>query len=206
MGWSCSSTPRSMAHAIEEFTRDLNVRGAQSTTIVRKAIRGMHVWLLIRVETRESSWYEIGLLLLKRGGGEWCYKLQSEFDGPCETSCPQSFLDYPTQPMDPERHRYALEWRARIRARKAQAKAGDLELGRRYWLRPGHGWNLRGTPIEWIEVSRRRPLVVETNAGRGRTSPKILACLREDWRDSSPTRKAVPAGPTTRPLSQPSLF
>lgn len=52
------------------------------------------------------------VILVSKGGGEWCYKDMDETMGPAESQAPAKLLDL----LSPTTRPYALEWRERCRA------------------------------------------------------------------------------------------
>lgn len=76
----------------------------------------------------------------------WGYKDVDETMGPCETSCPASYLDL-AQPEPTEG--YAVEWRKLVRARAAKLKAAIA--GARFKRADGEVFEIkkRRSPTSW---------------------------------------------------------
>jgi hypothetical protein len=97
---------------------------------------------------------------IKGGGYEWGYKGMTESCGPCEVSCPLSYLD-----MVPDPGGYATDWRAKVRAWHAARKptytptlGEEVELTREFTLTNGEKFN-------WVRVMSNCPFRVKTPEG-----------------------------------------
>lgn len=140
MGWTYSASWPTKKAMIDYCTGEA-LGGPGKVTTIAKAVRGNTLWTVIEygadsgrfpAGTRAILCFLLGSDLKHSGG--WGYKDMDESMGPCDISCPVSFLD-----MVPDPGGYATEWRAKVRAhaeRKAALKA-NLAVGATIVLRAG---------------------------------------------------------------------
>jgi hypothetical protein len=122
MGWLISygdTKSETIARRIEtQVSEDGQLRWRHP----KHCVRGNALWkVCITEKLQGEEWVEferfIALDLLRKGseGMGWGYKDMDETSGPCEDSCPISYLDMVPCP-DSE---WARNWRVRVRARDA---------------------------------------------------------------------------------------
>lgn len=135
MGWTGCADWTSKAAIIDAIKRT----EMTPWKILASTCRGNALWLAAERfpadEVAGPPTRAIFCFLLEgdRKGG-WVYKDLDETMGPCDISCPLSFLE-----MVPDPGGYATEWRARVRgeaARRADLKA-NLKVGATLVLRSG---------------------------------------------------------------------
>lgn len=139
MGWTGCAEWTSKAAIIAAIKRD---ELGPAWKILASTTRGSTLWLVAERFPTHGSETVAGpparhiLCFLLEGDrkGGWVYKDLDETMGPCDISCPLSFLE-----MVPDPGGYATEWRARVRgeaARRADLKA-NLKVGATLVLRSG---------------------------------------------------------------------
>lgn len=86
---------------------------------LKRCFVGNHMWTVLQVTVEgepELTKTLVVLFLLSRGSGDgWGYKDISEDMGPCETSCPESYLDLCGPPLND----WSAQWREKVRAHHA---------------------------------------------------------------------------------------
>lgn len=167
MGWSFGWNSR--RELVDHLTKTWDTE-QQTTVCLKKFFSGNNLWTVwertAKLAPTDKERY-IALFLIQGGnhctegrGYGWGYKDISEEMGPCEVSCPLSFLD-----MVPDPGGYATAWRARVREhhriRNQKLVVGQmvqLTNGKVYKitsLRPlrGHdGWNLYRIPRRMLTL------------------------------------------------------
>lgn len=140
MGWSFRCDPQSKKSLIEERIRTQSNSDGTTWTVLAHSIRGNSLWKVVEVtKPGEESKRYIALDLLGTGGqrgGGWGYKDIDESMGPCETSCPLSYLA-----MVPDPGGYATGWREKVRAYHAR-RGQKLELGQQIKLTNGETYKI----------------------------------------------------------------
>lgn len=131
MGWLFSSRWLERKDLIKHLTEGNGVK------TLKHCLVGNHLWCVHEYELPHRTIRYICLYLMqgplprnnKYDGDDrnwWGYKDVDETMGPCETSCPVSYLEMCTAPEN----KYAYEWRQRVYARGRNARA--LKVGSRW--------------------------------------------------------------------------
>lgn len=121
MGWTSSNWTR--AEMISAITR--------ATETLKHCCVGNSLWTIQRWGPEGKKTTAIVLYLMERGKDEWAYKDIPETMGPCEVSCPLSYLEECPLPEPPM---FAANWRERVKTAHAHAKeAGAMEPGQSFW-------------------------------------------------------------------------
>lgn len=128
MGWSTGFDSRS--EVVETVTKGWE-NDMQTTTCIKKFFSGNNLWMVFErvskaAPTDVERFIVVALIRcwkVQGGGMDWGYKDVSEEMGPCEVSCPLSFLDMVKDPGG-----YATAWREKVRAAHA-VKTQKLTLG-----------------------------------------------------------------------------
>ena len=122
MGWMFGWNSRK--DLVDHLTKTWDTE-KHTTVCLKKFFSGNNMWTVWERTSKDGSEPYIDryiVLFLIKGGNHcteghgygWGYKDVGEECGPCETSCPISFLD-----MVPDPGGYATAWRARVRAARA---------------------------------------------------------------------------------------
>lgn len=141
MGWTTGYNSRS--EVVETVTKGWE-NDMQTTTCIKKFFSGNNLWMVFeRVSKAAPTDVErfIVVALIRcwkaQGGGmDWGYKDVSEEMGPCELSCPLSFLDMVKDPGG-----YATAWREKVRAAHA-VKNQKLVVGQVVKLTNGREYRI----------------------------------------------------------------
>jgi hypothetical protein len=127
MGWTSSYEWRTKKHVVEHVTS--KSFWGENYTIMKQSLVGNHLWVLAKYHPTETdSKVFIGLFLLSyfKGDEGYGYKDISEDMGPCEVSCPKSFI-IEAEKYGEGSNNYAKEWRKKVlayhEAKKAKRKA-----------------------------------------------------------------------------------
>lgn len=138
MGWFYGYNSRK--ELAEELTKGFE-NDMRKITCLRKFFSGNNLWCVFECQSKAAStdverW--ITVFLMRRAGSDWGYKPVDESMGPCEHSCPLSFLD---MVREPERSEGYHDWRAGVReywARRHQ----KLTIGQHIKLTNGHTYRV----------------------------------------------------------------
>lgn len=123
MGWYGSYNTRLSDEIAGIVKGDSDPETGAKWTCIAHCLRGMALWTVMeytKPDTKPHRYIQVNLLR-REEGGYWMYKPISEDMGPCEVSCPLSYLDMvPEIPMDKDPHLCAFEWRLKVRQWNAQ--------------------------------------------------------------------------------------
>ena len=153
MGWYYTHGA-SKAQIIAEIERD-----TRSSTIVERAVRGNHLWHVLKPANAEVEPF-IVLYLLSSSKDGWGYKSMSEDMGPYYYTCPTTwFAKYPTSNETARRWREACA-REAGKKRDLAAKSKQVAVGD---LLKCNGTVFR---VEGPYHKRGQFIIVEQNGGR----------------------------------------
>jgi len=117
MGWTSSYNWNKASDVKRELLSDYAAEPNFEVLAHRSTCYGRHFWMALKNKKTGRSFVVLFLL----GGGfheGWAYKDVSEDMGPCELDCPIELLDMTDEPTE----KYAVAWRARVRAAVAARK------------------------------------------------------------------------------------
>lgn len=138
MGWYYG------AHSLKDQIAEL-IQDRENHKTIAHCVRGNTLWT---VGETPSGRY-IGCYLLQNGGRDsgWGYKPMEESMGPCEVTCPLSYLD-----MVPDPGSYATEWRKKVR--EYHARVGQkIEAGQVVKLTNGQEYRITQVrPLKGVGV------------------------------------------------------
>jgi len=172
MGWSFDSSLHSKAELIAYLTGP-NLGTAMKT--VAKCVKGNVLWT-VHEYVEDSGSYKagqrwIGCYLMGADKGWWGSKDMDESCGPCEVSCPLSYLA-----MVPDPGGYATAWREKVRAHHAKAsKFNGLKVGTKVKLRAGV--TVAGDPLTEATIASVRPLRITVGYLTVRLSKKHIDAI-----------------------------
>jgi len=155
MGWTTGYTSRK---EVVETVTEAWENDMRRTECIRKFFSGNNLWCVFEQRSKAASTdverfiavFLIRCWKLQGGEMDWGYKDVSESMGPCEVSCPLSFLD-----MVPDPGGYATAWRERVRAAHA-CKNQKLAVGQTITLTNNHQYRvtkLLGRRVYGVEVA-----------------------------------------------------
>ena len=174
MGWLISYSDTKSETIARRTKTEVNAEGTRRWRYPKSCVRGNCLWKILVIEDlKDGVWVEhiriIALDLLRSGGPDmgWGYKDIDETMGPCETSCPISYLDMVPCPDN----EHARDWREAVRA-KAAGKQAVTEVIRA--MKKGDTLYLKkGCKPEAIILSSKRPLRGHAN-GMGYKIPRRM--------------------------------
>lgn len=173
MGWLISYSKTKSEIIKERVATVVSEDGTRRWRYPKSCVRGNCLWkILVLEDLKDGVWVEdtrlIALDLLRKDKGYgWGYKDLTECAGPCETSCPISYLDMVPCP-DSE---FARNWREGVRA-KAAGKQAVTEVIRA--MKKGDLLYLKaGCRPEAIVLTSKRPLRGHAN-GTGYKIPRRM--------------------------------
>ena len=126
---------------------------------------GNNLWMTVEYERRPGHVDTlIVLCMMRRGHGhgpEWGYKDVSEDMGPCNTTCPVSYLESCTAPPN----KYAYDWRQAVYALNRNAKQ----------LKVGSKWHVSEKSVATV-LKRRSPtaFLIDLDGNRFRCGIRYL--------------------------------
>ena len=126
MGWSFAHNA-TRADVIKELTATRAESNGTTWTTLAHATRGNVLYYVVEITKPEAAprrFIGVSLLAAERGYG-WGSKDMEESMGPCEVSCPLSYLD-----MVPDPGSYATKWREHVRAYHARKAVTSLDMKR----------------------------------------------------------------------------
>ena len=160
MGWTFHNGA-SRADIIAELTDERITEGRVFRTL-RKCLRGNTMYALHETGPADGElrkWICVYLLQRDPGYG-WGYKDIDESMGPVECDCPVSYLDQ----ADPATHKYAIEWRAKIRSIASKRP------------KVGERWELKsGCVVNEVTITSLRPLRGASSGTVYKLSKELLA-------------------------------
>ena len=124
----------------------------QKVTCLKRYFSGNNLWVVFERQSKAAStdrerW--ITVFLIRRAGSDWGYKPVDENMGPCEHSCPLSFLDMVNPPERPEGYH---DWRAEVRKYHARRNQ-KLELNQVVTLTNGVQYRITHKSAKLMGVS-----------------------------------------------------
>jgi hypothetical protein len=185
MGWSFKTRPTALKDEIQELTKGWEYTengNTVKTSCIAHCWRGGkfkgNLWVVFEkvhsnngVEVKRERF--IALFLMKYNSG-WGYKDITEDMGPCELSCPISYLE-----MVPDPGGYATAWREKVRALhnlKVELRRG-LKIGAKVKMNDGISCN--GVSIGGKEgvVIGVKPLLVNVDGIRVLAQTRHIAAI-----------------------------
>ena len=154
MGWTTGYNSRNevVAEVTKSWENDL-----RRIEVVKKFFSGNNLWCVFEQTSKAASTdverfivvFLIRCWKVQGGDFDWGYKDVSESMGPCEVSCPLSFLE-----LVPDPGGYGTAWRQRVReyhARRNQKLIRNqivkLTNGREYRITALRGRRIYGTEV-----------------------------------------------------------